>query len=267
MQLRELLKSVKKYYPEFLQYDWDNSGLNIGDLESEVSKVLTTLEVTKSTIEEAIDNNVDLIISHHPFLFSKINAITTDEDKGKLIYKLIHNNISVYCMHTSYDVAIDGLNDVFLDKIGIENIGILDEIGSSPDYRNGEVYGLGRVGKLNEPVKVVDFIGYLKEKLNLKSARFIGNSETIVEKIAVVTGSGAEYFSEIKNTDIDLLITGDMKYHQAVDATELGVCVVDLGHFGTEYIFADSMKVFLEEKIPGIEVIKSNKLMNPFIEL
>lgn len=264
MKLQKIIDIVKNKYPEYLQYSWDNSGLNIGNQDNDIKKIMTTLEVTQETVDEAIEKNVDLIISHHPFLFSKINKITKNDIKGNLIYKLIKNDISVYCMHTNFDVALDGLNDYFLKIIEIENKGILDVIGKEESYLNGVEYGLGRIGILNQKMSAEDLVNIIKNKLNVSKVRFIGDLEKDVKNIAVVTGAGAEYFKMTKEMNIDILITGDMKYHQAMDALEIGACVMDLGHFETEYIFADSIMEFLKKNIDNVEVIKTNNLINPF---
>lgn len=267
MKLEYLIEGIEEVYPSYLQYEWDNSGLNVGYKAQDVRKVMTTLEVTSSVIDEAIEQNVDLIISHHPFLFSKINSITDMDNKGILLIKLIKNNISIYCMHTCYDLAFEGLNDYFLRILGIENCGVFDKVGSNESYCNGKEYGLGRIGKLKEKTILKDFALGIKEQLGIDGGRIVGNPYAEISKIAVVTGSGAEYFEMAKNMDIDLLITGDVKYHQAVDSYELGVNVLDLGHFGTEHIFSEAMKIFLCDKFGSIEVVISKKQSDPFLYL
>lgn len=264
MKLSDIINEIKKVYPEFLQYDWDNSGLNIGCHEKEIKKIMTTLEITSDTVDEAIKNRVDLIVSHHPFLFSKINCIDSSDYKGNLIFKLIKNDISVYCMHTNYDIAFNGLNDYFFEILDINNCGILDTIGSNNNYNDGKPFGLGRIGKLKNSVKAKEFINRTKEILKIDFARFVGDLNKNINTVAIVTGSGAEYFDFIKDMNIDMLITGDMKYHQAVDAYELGVNVLDLGHYGTEYIFSDSIEKYLKNNFSNIDVIKSEKMLNPF---
>ncbi len=267
MILEELLSKIEKKYPLELQYSWDNSGLNIGDRSKEIKKILLTLEVTEKTVDEAVEKNIDLIISHHPFLFSKINQINKDQQKGKLIYKLIENSIAVYSMHTSYDLAFDGLNDYFFEILDVDVEGILEVESSLPSYQDGKGYGLGRIGSLKDEMEIGDFIIFLKEKLQIEHIRYIGDMNQKVKKIAVVTGSGAEFFERAKELGMDLLITGDMKYHQAVNAIEMGMPVIDCGHYGSEWIFADSIRVFLEENLNKIEILKSENILNPFKEM
>ena len=264
MELRKLLDRIREKYPEELQYSWDNSSLNIGDLDQDIKKVMLSLEINDRTIDEAIEKGVDLIISHHQFLFSKVNQIATDTVKGRLIYKMIRHNISAYCMHTSYDVAEGGLNDYFLDLMGIEDRQIL-EVESSLDYYNGgKEYGLGRISRLEKPMAIGDFIGLLKGKLNIDSARYTGPKDLMVEKIALVTGSGAEYFEMAKSKGCDLLVTGDVKYHQAMDAIDIGMAILDFGHYGTEHIFSESIYEFINSISDQIEVLISEENIDPF---
>ena len=267
MILNEVLDIINQKYPEYIQYDWDNSGLNIGDENSEIKKIMLTLEITEKVIDEAIENKVDLIISHHPFLFSKINKINKKDIKGNLIYKLISNSISVYCMHTSYDLAADGLNDYLLKLLGISSDYTLEEVSSNENYQNGETYGLGRVASLEKSMDVREFILELKSKLNIDNVRYVGRLDKNIKTIAIVTGSGADFFEKAKKLDIDLLITGDMKYHQAMDALEMDMNVVDCGHYGTEHIFADSIITFLEDSLEDIEITISKNIVDPFMDL
>ena len=121
MKLNDLIKKVEKKYPLNLAYDWDNVGLLVGDFDSEVKKILVALEANEKVIDEAIEKNVDLIVTHHPFIFRKMNKINTKDLKGRLIHKLIKNDISLYSMHTNFDIAFDGLNDYFMEVMGFED--------------------------------------------------------------------------------------------------------------------------------------------------
>lgn len=263
MKLNDILKKIEKKYPLFLQYDWDNSGLNIGNRDMDIKKILLTLEVTKATIDEAIENDVDLIISHHPFIFSKMKSIVCDDVKGKEIYRLIQNNIAVYAMHTNLDVAEDGLNDYFLSLVGIKDSEIFIVEGINENYINSNPYGLGRVASTN-PTTVRDIALKLKNILKTEDIRIIGDPEKEVNKFSIVTGSGSEFFSDAKSRDCQLHITGDVKYHTAVDSIALGVNIIDCGHYGSEHIFTDFMEEKLKEMLSNVEIIKTKSSINPF---
>ncbi|WP_242825842.1 Nif3-like dinuclear metal center hexameric protein [Metaclostridioides mangenotii] len=135
MKLQKLVKVIEEKYPLNLAYDWDNVGLLVGDLDIEIKKVLVSIDANDKLVEEAIEKNVDLIVTHHPFIFSKINNVTTSDNKGKLIHKLIKNDIAIYSMHTNFDIAFDGLNDYFLTLLGIVESNILDVTYSEQLYK------------------------------------------------------------------------------------------------------------------------------------
>ena len=273
MKLKSILEQINKKYPENLQYSWDNSGLNIGNLDSDVNKIMLTLEITSDTVDEAVKKGVDLIISHHPFMFSKVNQITNKDLKGKLIYKLIKNDINVYCMHTSSDVAENGLNDYFVKLMSYKPSEILDPVGVAEFYDAAtkttvtKEYGLGRIVRLGQGLRALDFLQNLKAALKIENIRLVGDPMNNIESFAVVTGSGAEYFEMCHQKNVDLLITGDMKYHQAIDSKEMGVMVADFGHFGTEDIFAESIIDFIRSICEGCEIFKSDIYINPFTNM
>lgn len=362
MKLKSLIKKIELKYPLSLAYDWDNVGLLVGDYEMDIKKVLVVLEANEKVIEEAIKNNIDLIITHHPFIFKKINKVNTSDLKGKLIHKLIKNDVALYSMHTNFDIAFDGLNDYFMEIMEFEDTKILDITnvetlykivvyvptthaenlrkalanagaghignyshctfnsegigtfkpldGSSPFigvngqvekvneikietivpqnilggvissmlkahpyeevaydiYRlenKGQSVGLGRLSKLKQNITLEKLSNNIKEKLKMDYIRIVGNLDNEINKVAVVTGSGADMVKKAKRQGAQVIITGDVKYHDAQDALDIGMNIIDCGHFDTEDIFKDVMKRFLDT-IDEIEVIKSNINLNPF---
>ena len=329
MLLKTIIKKIESKYPLNLAYDWDNVGLLVGDFDMNVEKVLVVLEANEKVIDEAIENNIDLIITHHPFIFKKMNKINTMDLKGKLIHKLIKNDIALYSMHTNFDIAYDGLNDYFMKLMGFENSKVLEVTNTETLYKlavyvpnthvdkvknalsdagaghignyshcsfssqgigsfkgvissmikahpyeevaydiyklenKGNSVGLGRISKLQDSITLKELCNSIKEKLNMEHIRVVGNLNDKINKVAVVTGSGADMFKKAKRSGADVLITGDMKYHDAQDALDIGMNVIDCGHFDTEDIFKDAISIYLED-IEGIEVIKSNVNLNPF---
>ena len=362
MKLKSLIKKIEAKYPTNLAYDWDNVGLLVGDAEEEIDKVLVCLEANEAIVEEAINNNVNLIVTHHPFIFGKMKKITTSDFKGKLIHKLIKNNIAVYSMHTNFDIAFDGLNDYFMEVMGFENSKILDVTNTETLYKivvyvpkthedkvrealgksgaghignysdctfntdgkgtfrplegtnpfigefdklevvdevkietivpqrilggvisamikahpyeevaydlyklenKGSAVGLGRIAALKESMSLKELSMMIKEKLNMDALRVVGSLDTNIKKVAVVTGSGADLAKKAQRSGADVLITGDVKYHDAQDAIDAGMCIIDCNHFESEDIFKDVMKRFLDD-IDDISVIKSRININPF---
>ncbi len=362
MKLKSLIKKIEAKYPTNLAYDWDNVGLLVGDAEEEIDKVLVCLEANEAIVEEAINNNVNLIVTHHPFIFGKMRKITTSDFKGKLIHKLIKNNIAVYSMHTNFDIAFDGLNDYFMEVMGFEDSKILDVTNTETLYKivvyvpkthedkvrealgksgaghignysdctfntdgkgtfrplegtnpfigefdklevvdevkietivpqrilggvisamikahpyeevaydlyklenKGSAVGLGRIAALKESMSLKELSMMIKEKLNMDALRVVGSLDTNIKKVAVVTGSGADLAKKAQRSGADVLITGDVKYHDAQDAIDAGMCIIDCNHFESEDIFKDVMKRFLND-IDDVSVIKSRVNINPF---
>lgn len=265
MKIKEIIKKIEIKFPLDLAYNWDNVGFLLGNKENNINEILLTLDVTNNVIEEAINNNIKFIISHHPFIFDKLDRINTSTHKGKQIIKLLKNDISIYCMHTNFDIAFDGLNDGFVKLLDVYDIKVFDIINKKENYMNGEYYGLGRTAILKESLTFKQFSEHLMSVLKMQTIRVVGDLESRIKKIAIVTGSGAEYFELAKENDIDVLITGDVKYHQAMDAIDLNVNIIDCGHFETENIFKDLMAVELKKMFSNdISIKKSCLNENPF---
>ncbi|MBS9776130.1 MAG: Nif3-like dinuclear metal center hexameric protein [Fusobacterium sp.] len=233
MKLREIIKILEKKFPLQNAEDWDNVGLLIGDYDADIKKIQFSLDATLESIENAKNNNVDLIITHHPTIFKAVKNIKEQDVLGKKIRELIKNDINLYTLHTNLDATREGLNDYVLKKLGVENSKILDKI---PD----EDVGIGRVFSLEKEMSLKDYIEFLKEKLEIKNLRYISNDlEIKIKKIAIVNGSAMKYWRKAKKEKVDLFITGDITYHDALDALESNLSVVDFGHYESENFFYD----------------------------
>lgn len=254
MILNEIIKVLEKKFPTTNSEDWDNVGLLIGKRNNEIKKIQISLDVTNKVLENAIKNNVDLIISHHPMIFSEIKRINSDTILGNKIIKAIENNISIYTLHTNLDSTIGGLNDFVGERLGLTNGKIIDEIKENE-------CGIGRVYSLNEKESFNNFLQKIKETFLEENIRVVGrelNSKKI-KKIAIVNGAGSSYWRKAKKMGADLLITGDVKYHEALDALEENFILIDIGHYETEHFFGKIILKELEE-IKDINVIKFNDL-------
>lgn len=255
-QVEDLVKAMEKLAPKSLAESWDNSGLNLGALDSQVYKVLVTLTITSELVERAVDEKVNLIIAHHPLIFSGLKSIRTDQYHGQLIAKLLSNNIAVYVSHTNLDRAPRGLNYWLANLLDLQDQSVLD-----PDPSDRTV-GLGRIGKIN-PTKLEKIGSQLEELLETK-VRMVGDPSQFCQRIAVCGGSGGSMIALAAAKKADLLITGDVKYHDALDAQEKGLSVIDAGHFNTEKIMIPKISKYLEAEFPEIEILKGFEGDNPF---
>lgn len=254
MNAVEIIKYMESKYPKELAYEWDNVGLQVGTLNQVTKKVLVTLDVTKEVIKEAIHKKADLIISHHPLMFKPVNSIVFDTPKGWMLKNLVKNNISVYSAHTNFDQAEGGMNDILAEAMNIKNTKLLDE----------EV-NIGRYGEIEE-VKITDFVKQLKETFGLTTVKLIGSDTKKVKTVGVSGGSGSHHMYQARMKGCDVYITGDVTYHTALDAVQLGITLIDVGHH-VEKIFVSAVKKDLENKFPDVEFIESEVNTNPYKEI
>src|SRR5690625_2477846 len=360
----DVFRAMEQWAPLHLAYDWDRVGLQVGAANQAVKKVMITLDVLESVVDEAIDNDVELIIAHHPLLFKPIEQLDVTTPKGKVLQKLIKHDITVYAAHTNLDIANDGVNDILCDQLGITSRkslvdfhteklfkiviyvphshtevvrNALSEAGAGhignyshctfqtsgegtfkplegtnpyigsknkleivqemkiesiinernlskvinaiiaahpyeevaydvyPLKNKGTTYGLGRVGRLDKKMNVKDLAEHVKNRLDLSHVRVTGNLNKDVEKIAILGGSGEKYIHQVKKSGADVYITGDMSFHVAQDAEQMGLTVIDAGHY-IEQVMKNVTKDYLQNQFKenGLEVVISQKNTDPF---
>lgn len=232
-----MIEELNNLAPEALAMEWDNIGLQLGSLDNNVSRILLALDATSKVVEEAIEAKCDMIITHHPMIFSPLKNITTDTPKGSKIYQLIKNDINLYVMHTNFDTAFGGTNDVLAEAIDLSNIEVI-----SPDEKG---MGIGRIGQTPK-TSIKKLAKLLKEKLGLSHVRIVGELDQEIENVAICTGSGMGFIKDVIGK-ADVFITGDVKFHEAQDARDLGIGIIDVGHYGSENIAMPKIKAYLEQ--------------------
>ncbi len=251
MKLRNIISYLEERAPISLQEAYDNSGLILGNPETEVSKVLVCLDVDINAIDNAISQNCQLVLSHHPTIFKALKNFTETTKESSILIKAIKNDLALYSSHTNFDSAEGGLSDLLCEKLGLKNIKVLKKIS----YNTAE-YGAGRYGEI-KPTDGKQFINSLKLKLSLDSIRYVGQIPKKVEKIAVYNGSyDSDIINELIKISPVILITGDLKYHDAQELFYNGIFTIDAGHYGTEIIFVDEMADIIEERFPDLSVIR-----------
>lgn len=233
MTVKEIYNFLNSLFPVSTACDFDNSGLLIGDPEAEINNTLISLDCTLETVKNAIKNNCQLIITHHPVIFSPIkNAVS-----GSVVYELIRNNIAVISMHTNLDIADGGVTDSLCKAIGIEEI---QPVTASDGF-------LLRGGVIS-PVNAENFAKSLKTALG-SNIRYVDGGKSI-EKVLVCSGSGGEFVADAIFGGYDALVTSEIKHHQFLMAQDNQISAFDAGHFATEVIVIKPLMELLQKQFP-----------------
>ena len=358
-----VIKILEGFSPEIYAQDWDNIGFQIGNVNRKIDKIMVALEVTPQIIEEAIDESVDLIISHHPLIFKPLKRIVASEPVSQMVLEMIQNNINLIVSHTNLDASPIGLNAYLAKSIGLKRIvnlsdaykikyvkfviyvprdsqekmvKVLDEAGAGTigNYSGctfntsgigtfrplndsnpaiGEIgefakvdevrietiveeevlqelirkavkmhpyetpaydiipllneFGnpaMGLIGYLNESVTLKTFAKELKSILNSQSMRIIESGNRKINKV----GASSEFIALAAKSGADVFITGDIKYHEAQYAKQLGLHVIDAGHYDTEQFYMEEFERILRQKFESadyeVAIIRSKIDINPF---
>jgi dinuclear metal center YbgI/SA1388 family protein len=360
MKVKNLLNDLDKIAPFFLQESFDNSGIQFADLDAPVTKILLSLDVTQGVLNEAIENKANLIIVHHPLLFSPLKQIT--KQKNPLLHQVVTDQINLLAIHTNYDLAEGGLNDYVANLLGIKKISPLQsssekifkfavyvpvkhadkvsqaifeagagkigkytetsfnisgkgtfkpmegtnqfigKIGEKetvqeikietvvaerdlnsviqvmkdnhpyeePAYDIYELktkpsYGIGIFGEIDKEVEISKFSLEVKNRLQARYIRLIKSNNRKIKRVALCTGAGGSLLEQVSRKNADLYLTGDINYHTALRAKELGLNVLDIEHFDSEKFFVEALyNQLIKLGIPKDIVVKSKKMESPF---
>lgn len=346
IRLQDLIGLLNSHYPQNLAEDWDNVGLQVGDPKQQISKTMIALDPTPSTIQSAIAQQCQALITHHPLIFKPLKKISTDNETGQILFEAIRNNLAIISVHTNLDHAADGLNDWLAHALQVEHsrpllmpkagdlvkivvfvppedvemlslalftagaghigrydqcsfqhqgfgtfrphegctphIGTIGEQEKTAEIRLETIVpralvnrvvakmikahpyeevaydliplenqrcdiGLGRIGTIAQQKNLTEFANDCKQQLGCNGMRLVGDPQAKVRKVAVCGGSGAMLIREAARQGADVLVTGDIKYHEAQTAQSLGISLIDAGHFATEQLMAKSLVEKLEQ--------------------
>ena len=360
MRIKEIIEHLEGIAPLNYQESYDNSGLIVGDANQEVHKAMISLDCTEEVVEDAISKGCNLIISHHPIVFSGLKRFTGKNYVERTVIKAIKNNIALYAIHTNLDNILGGVSSKMAEKLGLENQAILrpkagflkklvvyvprthvEEVrtalfdagaGSIGDYdqcsyntagygtfrpldganptigkvgeqerveetkievilpaqlerkilvsmlsahpyeevayqivgiENPHSYvGSGVIGNLKVPMSESDFLGYLKEKMNLNVIRHTQTLGKEISRVAVCGGAGGFLLGDAKRSGADIFITSDYKYHEFFDA-EGELIIADIGHFESEQFTQELLLDIIQKKFANFAVLLTEIDTNP----
>ncbi len=256
VRLSKIIEELEVLAPSSAKCSWDNVGLLVGDESQRISRVFVCLDITSENVNAAIDFGANLIISHHPLIFEPLKSITENTVTGSIVRTLIQHNISAFCMHTSFDVADGGMNDLLAHQLGLENIRKFtsDECVGE----DGEpLEGIGRVGVLERPMPLSDFLLHTKTVLGSQALKYAGNLNESVQTVALCSGSGGSEMYAAYHSGADVFLTADLKHDHGRIAEEIGLNIVDAGHFETENIICEFLAEFFLHRFPALAVLTS----------
>lgn len=245
--VHEIEQSLFDWAPKELAADWDNVGHLLGSPGDTVSRVLTALDLTEDVADEALALGCQLIVSHHPVMNCKwlpVQTVREDRPQGRLLLKLLRNNISAICMHTNLDAARGGVNDLLAKALHLADPVPLHESG------------IGRHGFLPEPMALPEFVRFVSETLGCNGVRYAGAGRP-VSHVAVGGGACGDFEDNAIAAGCDTFVTSDLSYHQFLDAAGKGITLIDAGHFPTEDLICGEIVSYLSARFPQLAVTKS----------
>lgn len=255
MKLKDLINILNEIAPIQYSEHWDNPGLLVGDEEQDIETVYIALDATSDVIEAASEARADLLLTHHPLIFRPLNRVSSDSYVGRRVMKLVSDNISLFSMHTDFDVTQMGIEAASM--LNLIEVRILEPTLT-------EDIGLGAMGYLKEDLSLRDLAEKVKKDLNVPFVKVYGDPEDTIVKVAILPGSGSSGIDSAAGEGCDVLITGDIGHHDGTDALEKGINIIDAGHFGVEKLFIGFMSQYLTKAAPELKVIE-DKVQKSYI--
>lgn len=249
--IKDIIEHIERLAPKSLAEGWDNVGLMVGDENTNVSKILVALDCRDEVLDEAIEKGANLIITHHPFIFKGIKNMNYKTPIARKIAKAVKNNISIYSAHTNLDIAEGGTNTVLAKLLELKTTEGLMPVT--------EGNFLGKTGYIKNEMTFKEFALFVKKKLGADSLNINGDLNRKVKKVGLCTGKGCDmdFLIAAAEKGCDVYISGDIGYHDAQNAEDLGLCLIDGTHYLTEVIVVPEICRYIKEKFGDIELIES----------
>ena len=246
--VKDILSYLYTLAPGHYKMDWDNIGLMCGYSDKQVSRILVALDASLSVAEEAAQLGCELVVVHHPLIFTETNTVSDETITGIRLLSYLEKQLSVISMHTNLDCAPGGVNDVLAQRLGLQNVQVL---------KDGEMKHLVRYGEVPEQT-LAQFLPFVKQRLDCPGLRYTDGGKA-VHRVAVGGGSCGEYLPQLAALGCDTFVTADVNYHRFADANEMGLNLIDAGHFETENPVVQMLCDCLTARFPELTVSVSEK--------
>lgn len=252
----DIARAIEDFAPKSLQESYDNAGLQIGNPSMAVTAALLCLDITEDILEEAIQRQCNLIITHHPLIFKGLKSITGQSPIERIAIKAICNNIAIYSAHTNLDSAWEGVSHEMAHLMHITDLKVLE-----PKDAEGTA-GLGVIGNLR-PTPKMEFLRTLKDTFGVKAVKYsVQSPQLVIKRVALCGGAGASLMPLAIREKADAIITGDVKYH---DFTSYGldILIADIGHYESELCARKIFSRIIREKYPDLVLYFPDSEQNP----
>ncbi len=257
-QTKDIIEMIDGLFPFDLAESWDNCGLQAGELDWPVRKIMVGLDVSMGLLEDAAQWDADMVLTHHPLLIKGEKRLDFSKMPGSAVAFSARTHISIVSAHTNLDKASQGLNDYVAEKIGLKVASAFfqESCSRSATLQEGDFTGLGRICSLPAPLGLRSMASCIKDALGLPHVLVIGDSCHEIRTAALCTGSGGSLVDHFLHSEADVYITGDLKYHEARTIEDHGKMALDIGHFGSEILAVN----LLVEKIAQRAAQEGHKL-------
>lgn len=253
MKCADIINLLEEHFPMKYAVPGDKTGFQVGNREKEVHHIFVAVDAADETIDEAIRAGADMLLTHHPMIFSPMATITADTFNGRRVIKMIENGLCYMSTHTNYDSC--RMADLAAERLELKECQVLEEVTDG--------IGIGKVGKLPKEMTVRECAVYVKEKFAIPSVKFFGDGEQKVNLAAVCPGSGRSVIGCCHKAGAEVFITGDVDHHTGIDQVDDQLPIIDAGHYGVEHIYIEDMCKFLKENCPEVKV-SAAKIKHPF---
>lgn len=264
----DLIQRFEQFASLKLAESWDHPGLQIGNPEQPIHKLMTTLDVRPEVVAEAIQQDVNFIFAHHPIMFHPAKNLDTRNPQNQMYADLLSHHITVYAAHTNLDSANGGMNDWLADQLHLTALHRLLDHGVDPV--SGAPVGMGRVGELANPLTPAEFIQYCINVFAVPGVRWVQNpadQDRLIRRVAILGGAGQDFWPAAVDARADAYVTGDVTYHFAHDMVANHLTVVDPGHHIEaicEPRLAELFKQWQADCGWQFEIVQNNVNTDPF---
>jgi dinuclear metal center YbgI/SA1388 family protein len=255
-RVAEIAEFLESFAPTKLAEAWDNVGLLVGDPLASVERIMTCLTITPTSTEEAIAGGANLIVAHHPLPFRPLNRLTTATPEGRMLLDLIAARVAVYSPHTAFDSAAAGINQQLATGLELADVQVLAPAADG-------VLGSGRFGQLRGMQRLDGLANVVKQFLKIERVQVVGTLDREVRQVAVACGSAGEFLTPAREAGCDCLVTGEVRFHTALEAESTGISLILAGHYASERFGVEALAGVLAKQFPTLHVWASREEADP----